>query len=86
MRLRGSGRSKLDRELSDARDDDEDDDDDDDDDAAAAVGADRAEERMAAEAAAPPRSVRWAASIAGLVWIIGLMMMITGIYNCERCR
>jgi hypothetical protein len=68
MRLRGSGRSKLDRELSDARDDD------DDDAAAAAVGADRAEERMAAEAAAPPRSVRWAASIAGLVWIIGLMI------------
>jgi len=61
MRLRGSGRSKLDRELSDARNDD------DDDDAAAAVGADRAEERMAPEAAAPPRSVRWAASIAGLV-------------------
>jgi hypothetical protein len=72
MRLRGSGRSKLDRELSDARDDD--DDNDDDDAAAAAVGADRAEERMAAEAAAPPRSVRWAASIAGLVWIIGLMI------------
>jgi hypothetical protein len=68
MRLRGSGRSKLDRELSDARDDD------DDDAAAEAVGADRAEERMAAEAAAPPRSVRWAASIAGLVWIIGLMI------------
>jgi hypothetical protein len=76
MRLRGSGRSKLDLELSDDRDDD-----DDDAAAAAALGADRAEERMAAEAAVPPRSVRWTASIAGLLaWMIGLMMMmISGI-------
>ena len=65
MRLRGSGRSKLDRELSDARDDD------DDDAAAAAVGADRAEERMAAEAAAPPRSVRWASIVIFACSVVG---------------
>jgi hypothetical protein len=58
MRLRGSGRSKLDRELNAAA---RDDDDDDDDDAAAAIGVDRAEARMAV---APPRSVRWASIVA----------------------
>ncbi len=66
MWSRGSGRSKLDRELNDIAVRDGDGDGDDDDDGAAGVGPDRAEGARAAAAAAP-RSVRWAASIARLV-------------------